>query len=264
MAKVEPNTLIKNLKLTLEINSVDFKKIIKNLGQVDATNRRARGYHFNLNDHIKAMILSMLSNQRPWEPIARNMDKLDEIFYEYNIEKLENATPHKLEYKVKSIKCGNRALKKQMESLKYNIGIFKKIEAKFCNIDKFITQCEPEEVAKKLSDYNSPYKLKQIGIPLAMEYLKNVGVIGMKPDVHIIRICGPKRLNIFSSTDNLDEISESFKKFAKDADYSVTYLDNLFWIFGAQDYGDICSSTPKCNESNCQLKKYCNYSKSIS
>lgn len=260
MIILEPKIIVEKLKLTLEMNSVDFEKIIKDLGQVDAANRRAEGYHFSIDDHIKAMILSMLSSQRPWEPIARNMDKLEEIFCKYDYEKLNRADPHELVNKVESIKCGNRAINKQMESLKHNIGIFKKID-KLGSIDNFITKCEPEKIAKKLSDSNSPYKLKQIGSILAMEYLKNVGVIGMKPDVHICRICSPERLNIFSSINNLDKVAESFKKFARDAGYRVTYLDNLFWIFGAKDYGNICSSTPKCIESNCQLKKYCNYSK---
>jgi endonuclease III len=245
------------------MNSVDFEKVIIDLGQVDAVNRRAEGYLFSIDDHIGAMILSMLSNQRPWEPIARNMGKLEEIFCKYNHKKLEKTNPHELVYKVKSIQCGNRAINKQMESLKHNIGVFKKIEAQHDSIDMFITKYEPEKVAKILSDFGSPYKLKQIGYPLAMEYLKNVGVIGMKPDVHICRICGPERLKIFSSINNLDKIAESFKKFARDTGYSITYLDNLFWIFGAKNYGYICSSKPNCIESNCQLKEYCNYPKYV-
>jgi hypothetical protein len=46
MNSLEPKTLVKKLKLTLEMNSVDFEKVIIDLGQVDAVNRRAEGYTF--------------------------------------------------------------------------------------------------------------------------------------------------------------------------------------------------------------------------
>lgn len=259
MTQINPKVIVDKLKSTLENNSVDYEKIITDLGQVEAADKRASGYHYGFDDHIKAMILSMLSNQRPWGPIARNMGKLEKIFYNYDHKRLEYADPQELVDKVESIKCGNRAIKKQMASLKVNIGQFKNIQSKKGNIDSFITADEPEVVARKLSDSGSPYKLKQIGMPLAMEYLKNVGVNGMKPDVHILQICGPERLNIFNSKTDYNEITESFNRFSIGANLSTTYLDNLFWIFGAKDYGEICSATPKCTECNCQLKNYCKY-----
>lgn len=250
--------IIGKLKTTLAKNKVDYENIIKELGQVEAAEKRKKGHHFKLNEHIKGLILSMLSNHHPWKFIAPNIEKLDTLFLNYDPEELENADPHEMVKKIEKIKCGNLAINQQMEALKHNIKQFRKIELEYDSLDKFIESKTPEEVAKKLSDHESPYKLIQIGPALAMEYLKNVGINGIKPDVHIIRICGPERLELFSSND-LDEIIKSFQKLAKNTDLSMIYLDNLFWIFGAQDYGEICSSTPKCNECQCELRPYCNY-----
>ena len=83
-----------------------------------------------------------------------------------------------------------------MESIQYNISILEKIEEEFGSIDNFITSKPVEEVAECFADEKSHYKLKQMGMALTMEYLKNVGLSGMKPDTHLLRICGPERLDI--------------------------------------------------------------------
>ncbi|MBC8286896.1 MAG: hypothetical protein H8E42_05410 [Nitrospinae bacterium] len=64
------------------------------------------------------------------------------------------------------------------------------------------------------------YKLKQIGIPLALEYLKNI---------------------------------------AKEINCSITYLDNILWLFCADGYGEIFGSKPNCNV--CELTSDCSYEK---
>jgi uncharacterized protein YdcH (DUF465 family) len=260
MKEIDPQTIIEKLKSTLTKNSVDFEKIIKELGQEEAANKRLNGHQFTLDDHVKGMIHAMLSNNRPWEPIANNMDNLNEIFLNYDVTKLEKADPQELENQVKSIQCGNRAINPQMKYLKHNINQFKQIQKDYNSIDNFIEETRFEDVVKLLSDPKSPYKIKQMGPPLTMEYLKNVGIIGIKPDVHLLRICGPERLGIFENQ-NLNEVIKSFEELSKETNLSMTYLDNLFWIFGAKDYGEICSATPKCYECDCELRNYCNYPK---
>lgn len=256
LMKNNPQIILKLLKETLTENSVDFETIVEELGQVSAAKRRSDGYNFTFEDHVKGLILAMLSNQRLWEPIARNMNKIDKIFFDYDPVKLENFEPEELVNQITSIKCGNRKIKNQMRSLSYNIGQLRKISREFGSLDKFVTNKAPEEVADILSNQNSEYKIKEIGMPLAMEYLKNVGISGMKPDTHLLRICGPERLDIIPSI-NAQKQLIIFEEFSNAARVSTTYLDNLFWIFGAKDYGKICSAEPKCD--NCKLGDYCNY-----
>lgn len=171
---------------------------------------------------------------------------------------MENSDSEELVNQITFIKCGNRKIKNQMNSLSHNIQQLKKISQDFGSLDKFVTNKAPEEIANILSNPNSEYKIKEIGMPLAMEYLKNVGISGMKPDMHIIRICGPERLNIIPSKNTQKQLTV-FEEFSKATKVSTTYLDNLFWIFGAKDYGEICSSEPKCDK--CKLGDYCRHSK---
>lgn len=257
MQPEDPKIIVKGVKSTLNKNGIDFETIINNLGQVEASKKRIKGVQFTINDHLRALILAMLSVQRPWKPIMENMAKIDEIFYFYDPLKLESADPELLVSKIRSIKCGNISLNYQMEHLSYNIQQLRKIELKYESIDNFVTSKPPEKVAKLLHASNSEYELKGIGPALAMEYLKSVGIASVKPDTHIIRICGPERLGIIPSR-NAEKQLLAFKEFARQANISSTYLDNLFWIFGAKDFGEVCSKNPKCDI--CELNKYCNNS----
>ena len=259
METTSPKELIKKLKLTMTEAGVDYDKIITELGQVTASEKRLRGEEFTLNDHTRALIFAQLSNQRPWGPIASNSEKIKSIFYDFDAEELLGANPKELQQNLTKIRCGNRSIGKQLEYLGCNISQFKKIIQDFGSLDKFTTSKTGEEIAKQLSDYKSKYKLKQVGFALAMEYLKNVGIRGVKPDVHILRICGNERLSIFSDSLSPKEITLKFNEFAKSTEENVTYLDNLFWIFGAKDYANICSAKPKCFK--CYLRENCNLEK---
>jgi hypothetical protein len=44
---------------------------------------------------------------------------------------------------------------------------------------------------------------------------------------------------------------------SRSAECNPTYLDNLLWIFCAQDYAGICGAQPQCNR--CGLAAGCNF-----
>lgn len=254
-----PNTIIEKLKATLDRNFVNYKGMMEELSQVETVPKKPE-VHLTLKDHVKGMIHAMLSNNRPWAPIEKNMNNIDNIFLNYDPDKLEKTDPQELVDQVTAIDCGNRSINAQMKHLKYNINQLRIIEEEYGTIDNFLTIYEPVKIAKLLSKPNSDYKIKGFGLILAMEYLKNVGIDVIEPNVHIIRICGPERLAIFQEN-NIDSIIDSFVKFSKATGYPMTYLDNIFYIFGAKDYGEICLSIPKCDECECKLKDCCNYPK---
>ena len=54
---------------------------------------RQSGHVFTFEEHIKAMLLSLLSANRPWKQIEENIDNLDKVFHEYNPEYLLNESP---------------------------------------------------------------------------------------------------------------------------------------------------------------------------
>lgn len=102
-----------------------------------------------------------------------------------------------------------------------------------------------------------PYKLRLVGFTLAIEYLRNVGLRAGKPDVHIRRVLGGDRLGFSEGIPSESEAVRLIADLAEEAGCNPTYLDNLLWIFCAQDYGDVCGANPRC--ASCDLRPACRY-----
>lgn len=79
--RVNPPLILEKLKLTLQNNDIDFEDIINKLGQVEAANKRENGEKFTIEDHLKALILSMLSSQRQWKYIMEKLEQIDENIF---------------------------------------------------------------------------------------------------------------------------------------------------------------------------------------
>ena len=169
------------------------------------------------------------------------MSQLDEIFMHYDSFALKEADPEKLISAVTKNRCGNRAIAKQMHALRQNIQTLESLT----DVDAFVTSAAPEKIAKIFSQ-GPTFKLAQIGFPLAMEYLRNVGVSAIKPDVHICRIVGPSRLALTKVSPSPEQAFHALMDWSKQTGSSAMYIDSLLWLFAAKDYGNICRQDPRC------------------
>jgi thermostable 8-oxoguanine DNA glycosylase len=253
--KLSSVDLVRKLESTLISNGVDIEINITELDQVNKFARRKRGENFAFDEHVKGVILALLSNQRPWKPILLNLNKITNIFFGFDSQKIKLAPKDSFVKQLKEIKCGNRAIAKQMECLDYNINVLEKITIDYGSLDSFINSDTPDRIAIELGQ-GTKYKLKQLGYTLALEYLRNVGVEAIKPDLHVRRIISNQRLNFHESYPSERETVEILSSIAQDSGVTLTYLDNLIWMYCAVDYGNICGSTPKCHL--CELQKNCN------
>ncbi len=173
---------------TMEAQNYDWRKEIRDIERVQE--KRKNKVDFSLTEHVKAMVYSMLSNNRPWDGIAKNSEKIDAIFQNFNIDYLLTASPEELEQKLKEIKCGNRQIKNQMLNLSGNIKTLQRIASDFGTIDNYYNTTATDTLIKSLSVSGQKYKLKYMGVPLVCEYLKGVGIDIIKPDQHVCRIIG--------------------------------------------------------------------------
>lgn len=97
--------------------------------------------------------------------------------------------------------------------------------------------------------------MKYAGVALVCEYLRNVGIDIVKPDLHIKRIIGTDRLNLIQSKSDY-KIIEEFKRLSAEIGVSQVEMDYLLWNYCSKGYGEICTAKPKCCE--CVIKEYCN------
>ncbi len=226
---------------------------------LEAVEARKNGKIFSFEEHLKGLIFSQLSGSRNWKYVHRNIGLINEIFFNFDKEKIKDTGYEYFVDRLKSYKLGGRSLNAQMQSLKYNIEILEKIEKEYGALDAFVTRLKPKAIAFLLSNKEGSYKLKQTGFPLAMEYLRNIGIDEIKPDVHLIRIF--KRMGLIPDTGAEQEVIQVAEKLSNYTGFSKAYIDFLLWHFCAEGYGNICSASPKC--AKCPIAVYCDFNKNI-
>lgn len=217
---------------------------------------------FSMQVHVSGMVGAFLSNQRPWKKIEQNWEKIKTIFMDFEYKPILakiNTDGH--EYFVnalKNISCGNRAIDFQMKNLARNINLLLQIERENGSIDAYYRKFSTKDLVKKLTDSKSNSKIIGMGVALLCEYLKGIGIDVAKPDVHIRRILGSRRLG-YSQKENagIYEVFDIMDVFHKNTHKPRAYIDVLLWNYCAKDYGEVCSLKPKCEL--CKLNNYCQY-----
>lgn len=222
---------------------------------LEAVNARKNGKSFNFEEHLKGFVYAQLSALVSWKKIKDNQPRLDEIFCNFDRQQLKDKSAEDLINEITAIKCHNPyTTKNQMRSLKANIETFEKIEQEYGSLENFITHSTPSNIIKLLADSNSTYKLKYAGVALVCEYLRNVGMDIIKPDVHIKRIASAERLHLVTAKNDYKIIDE-FQELAQQIEISQVKMDYLLWNYCSKGYGEVCTATPKCDE--CVIRKYC-------
>lgn len=221
---------------------------------LEAVEARKNGKIFSFEEHLKGLIFSLLSSQRSWSEIHANRSYIEKLFFNFDKEKIKNTNYMYFVQELKARRLGNRAINQQMKSLKHNIEVLELIEKEYYSLDNFIIKLKPNATAALFACKESPYELKQVGFALALEYMRNVGIDTIKPDVHIVRIL--QRFDLLMEDDNVEKQAvKIIEKLSRETGYSNANIDFLLWHFCSEGFGNICTATPKCNE--CVIREYC-------
>lgn len=222
--------------------------------------KRKSGGKFTIQDHIRAMVYSMLSSGISWERVESITDletgkltAVDVLFHQYDPDYILSCEPSQLRDSLKSMSLASQYTNKQMQALiNTNIPKLMSIEKDFGSIDsyysKFIKDDNITCLVRQLSSSDSMDKLFQMGEALTAEYLKNVGYDLAKPDRHICRILGSNCLACSDSeTVPLFEAFEIVSAIAKELNKPSAEVDYILWAYCANGYGEICTvNNPKC------------------
>ena len=110
-----------------------------------------------------------------------------------------------------------------------------KISNRYSSLDKFIDSDEPKKAVIQLGSQNGKYKLQQVGIPLACEYIRNVGIDRVKPDRHIRRILGPSYLQIIPTDIDTEDVNlgiiDICSDIARIVNLKPVEIDYLLWNY---------------------------------
>ncbi len=257
-------------ELLTKDGTLQAKKLWENTYIKKQIDKRENDGVFTVSDHIRAMVYSMLTSGAPWNRIEPHIDIktgkiaiIDEIFYQYDVEKLLGTAPTELVSKILVQTLGSPYINNQMNAL-VNVNIEKllTLEKEYGSVDNFYqgiinTDSTMKMLVMELSTAGKPHKFAQLGEALTAEYLRNVGYDIAKPDRHIRRILGS---DILGCSDKKEvPIYEAFDivaAIAKATGKQIAEVDYILWSYCANGYGEICTAqNPKCQY--CVAKKYC-------
>ena len=214
-----------------------------------------------LDEHVRAMIYSMLSAGRVWATVEEKKGKIEEIFFNFDAERIIAEPPKKLEQKIKDISCGNRRIKHQMKALRGNIEKLKSFAKQCGSIEAYYQQYvekDPSYESLVRALCSKENRMVELGVPLISEYLRNIGYDILKPDTHIKRILGNKILACSEHEIVPDfDVFKIIAKLARESDMPAAEIDYILWAYCADNYGAICTvKKPKCK--CCVARDHCN------
>lgn len=245
------------IKESMDYINYDYMNDIKEL--VYNVNLRKKGKKYNFEEHLKALIISLLSNHR-WgdSNIRENIDKIDLIFHNYDKNYLKIVNPNILVKELKKIHCSNPMISKQMKALSKNIMILEKIEKDYGSLDNFVNKVSPNDIANILND--GKYKMAQVGRAFAYDYLKRIGVNTCKKSSQLERLFGSARLGIVENTIATEQqVLNIIKKIAKLNNCDEIIVESILQQFCLLRSANICGEQPNCNK--CKIRNYCHYNK---
>ena len=222
-------------------------------------NRRKNGKKYSFNEHLKALIITLLSNHR-WgdSNIRENIDKIDSIFHNYDKNYLKVVNPDILINELRKIHCSNPMIKYQMNALSNNIMVLELIEKDYGSLDNFINKESPNDIANMFN--HGKYKLIQVGRYFTFDYLKRVGVNTCKNSPQLERLFGSSRLGIVENNIATEQqVLNIIKKLAKLNEIDEIIVESILQQFCLLKSSNICGEYPRCEK--CKLREFCNYNK---
>lgn len=164
---------------------------------------REKGKHFTTEQHIKAMVYSMLSNGGRWSKFMKyfNIDTgeitaVDDIFRGYNPDYILSCNPDDLANNIMGFTLGNKSVGAQMNALVFdNIPKLLKFEKEYGSIDNYYNTFVEKDTSLKslvsnLADGKSEDKMTQMAVSLVAEYLRNVGYDIANPNTYMKNVLG--------------------------------------------------------------------------
>ena len=222
--------------------------------------QRKQGKTFSFRDHLKGFLYAQLSAQTQWSRIAAKLPQIDELFFQYNESDILAREGSYFTNALKQISCASRCTNRQMAHLRENISVLQHIASIYGSLDAYVVSKPPQDIVQDIS--SGPYKLYGIGPALAWEYLRNMGIDGVKPDIHLCRFFGAHRMGESNQEQaSPDEVIAIVHRMSGQLNLSMVEIDNIIWSYCASHYGEICTATPHCDA--CVVRKYCTRKETI-
>lgn len=247
---------------TLNEHNADWKlKLEEEISQ-----SKTRFEDLNDTDIFERLSFAIMSAQAKWNTIGKHEKEIKNILLGFKINQVANLSDdevNEIYRKLMSLenpKIASRLLKKHLFAIRNNAVKLKNLFPKQGSFKAFIWQFKIDRRGLKHKIvYPNGYKMEGVGEVIFDEFEKYIGIPGIKPDTHVVRLF--HRLGLSKSECGIKEIAEEW---ADALGFELTELDNVLWYFCADKYGEICTKkNPKCDLCRlrgvyCKLNQYGN------
>jgi hypothetical protein len=243
---------------TLTNGLPDWRQRASSLGQLQQNKRRDTNYRFDDDEVFKGLLLSLLSNSTNWAVVERAIPELSHRFDNFKLGSYARRSDAQIEeiYQwFKSKRTASVVLRPELMRLR---AAAKQLEANSRSSGGLHNYLEnllkerggdPIELALILGGRRSGlmHKLPGFGVPLAAEFLKNVGYDVAKPDRHMNRALGcfgwvsfrkwPDRSGTKAPEANEDEliaVMQEVARCAQSVSQPACFVDNVIWVLCAR------------------------------
>ena len=222
--------------------------------------QRQQGKVFSFEEHLRGLIYAQLSAHAQWHHIAPKLPQVDALFFHYDVPAILAQEGSYFTAGLKQLSCASQCTNRQMNHLKENIAMLQKIVSEYGSMDAYVISAPPEDIVRDLSA--GEHKLYGIGPALAWEYLRNVGIDGVKPDIHVCRFLGADRMGKSDQEQATPaEAVAIVRKMSEQLHLPMVEIDSILWRYCASHYGEICTATPRCDV--CVVREFCTRKESV-
>jgi hypothetical protein len=234
-----------------------WPKRVEGLGQVSAVRTRATGRRWSDDEVFKGVIQSVLSNSTDWAKVESIIPELPSVFHDFRLHEHASLTPADIRLRFipwfKERRAGSVSLRRDLTNTIYSARRLLELKAKHGSLERYLAELLQEKkgdvisVALALGTISSPHKLPGLDIPLAAEFLKNIGFDVAKPDRHMNRATGCFGWVQFhnwadrsgtkqptASESEMLQVMRAMAAFASGLGHPVCFVDNTVWLLCAK------------------------------
>jgi 3-methyladenine DNA glycosylase Tag len=256
MDKGTATELWKRIETRLSDSKLQWHQRIADLRQVPAVQARATGLRLGDNEIFKSLVLAVLSNSTDWAKVERTIPDLTALFQDFRIQDYAYSKSNDIDQKVSwfiSRRAGSMTLRQDLNRMIVAAKQLLILVQEHGSLEKYLDELmlrfngDASVVAVALGDPSSSCKLSSLGIPLAAEFLKNVGYDVCKPDRHINRAVGSfgwvqfrrwpdrsARKPPEATAREMQGVMQSMTEVAGRLGLLATYVDNAVWLLCAK------------------------------
>ena len=259
MRRTSAATLVGQLRVGLDRHLPDWRHHIDELGQVAQVRARLQGWRPSDSDAVRALFLAYVSALTDWKRIQAARDSILGILPDWSpaaVSTCSDAELRRIHAWFLERRLGTVLLRRQLSWLRASAVVLARMSRECGSVDLFLTGNLDRDLTSILSAKDSEWKLPGVGLALASEFLKNLGIDDFKPDRHAIRMLGPERLALAASREP-SAIRELGVRLARESGLTAAEFDQMVWLYCARGYAGVCGAEPSCG--GCPLAKTCRY-----